>query len=387
MLATRLEVLHSITEVTPTRWNALLGPGDAPVSRWEWLWAMEASGSATVERGWEARHLTLWRGPTLVAAAPAWRKHHSMGEYIYDFGWADAAQRLGLRYYPKLLVGAPLSPLTTRRFLVAPDEAPAEARARLVEAALALARDEGLSSVHVIFPTDEEAAHLEALGLIHRATLQYHWHNPGYRDWDDFLSRFTSKRRHQLRRERGAAAAQGITLRTVRSGDLTSAHAQLAWRFYEATARRYGFGPVQLTEGLFTRAFAAMPDAVEVVLAERAGQVVAGAFNLHTETHLYGRYWGSFEEHPFLHFNVCLYHSIDDCIRLGRRVFEPGAGGEHKIARGFAPTLVHSAHHLFDGRLGAAVREACRREAQEARALCAEGDAIAGLRPFAGAKR
>lgn len=381
-LPTRVKVLESITDVPKAAWNALLAPGEPPVLRWEWLAAMEESGSAVRERGWEAAHLTLWRGEQLVGAAPAWRKYHSMGEYVYDFGWANAAQQLGVRYYPKLLVGVPLSPLTARRFLSAPGEDEAAVRAALLSTALEYARETDCSSVHVLFPPEAEAQQLEAAGLFRRATLQYHWKNPGYASWDEFLSRFDAKRRHQLKRERGAAATQGITLRTVRSAELDASHAQLAWRFYEATASRYSWGPVQLTKGLFLRAFEAMPDAIELVVAERAGKVVAGAFNLHTPTHLYGRYWGCFEEHPFLHFHVCLYHSIDDCVRAGRAVFEPGAGGEHKISRGFQPTRIHSAHRLFDRRLESAVKDFCRREATQVDQLALDGERIAGLKPW-----
>lgn len=168
----------------------------------------------------------------------------------------------------------------------------------------------------------------------------------------------------------------------MRSQELTASHAVLAFRFDEATASRSSYGPVQLTEGLFTRAFATMPDAIELVLAERHGQAIAGAFNLHTPTHLYGRSWGCFEEHPFLHFHVCLYHSIDDCIRQGRCVFEPGAGGEHKISRGFEPTHIHSAHCIFDGRLEALVKDFCRREALRVQQLADDGERLAGLKPW-----
>ncbi len=377
-----VRVVESVAEVPREAWNALLTPGEPPVVRWEWLDALEQSGSAVPERGWEPRHLTAWRGGRLVGHAPAWKKHHSMGEYVYDFGWANAAQSLGVRYYPKYLVGVPLSPLTARRFHVAAGEDVATVRRALVTAALDFARDEGCSSLHVIFPPDDEAAALAELGLYRRATLQYHWRNPGYRDWEEFLSRFDAKRRHQLKRERGAAAKQGITLRTVRSADIGPTHAALAWRFYEATASRYSWGPVQLTEDFFTRAFSAVRDAVELVVAERAGRVIAGAFNLHTPTRLYGRYWGCFEEHPFLHFNVCLYHSIDECIHAWREAFEPGAGGEHKLSRGFEPTAIHSAHRIFDARLDAAVRDFCRREAREVARITAEAEAVVGLKPW-----
>lgn len=378
----RLRLLESISDAPRAAWNALLRPDDAPVLRWEWIHAMEASGSASPERGWEAAHFTLWRGDTLVAAVPAYRKHHSMGEYVYDFSWANAAQQLGVEYYPKLLVGLPLSPLTARRFLVAAGEDEPRLRRALLTALTGWAKDEGCSSVHVLFPPEEEAGALEAEGFFRRSTLQYHWQNPGYRSYDDYLSRFDSKRRNQFKRERAAAASQGLTLRTVRSDQLEPQHAELAWRFYQATASRHAWGPVQLTRDFFHRAFAGLPDAIELVVAERRGEIVAGAFNLHTPRRLYGRYWGCFEEHPFLHFHVCLYHSVDDAIQRGLEVFEPGAGGEHKISRGFEPTEIHSVHRIFHPGLERAVKDFCRRERVQVEQVTAGSAQIAGLKPW-----
>ncbi len=375
-------MLESISDAPKKAWNALLRPDDAPVLRWEWIDAMEASGSATAERGWEAAHFTLWRGDTLVAAAPAFKKHHSMGEYVYDFGWANAAQQLGVEYYPKLLVGLPLSPLTARRFLVAGGEDEPKLRRALLTAMTQWAQAEGCSSVHVLFPPEDEALALEKDGFFRRSTMQYHWQNPGYRTYDDYLARFDSKRRNQFKRERAAAATQGISLRTVRSAELTQRHAELAWRFYEATASRHAWGPVQLTRDFFHRAFAGMPDAIELVVAERAGEVIAGAFNLHNPRRLFGRYWGCFEEHPFLHFHVCLYHSVDDAIGRGLEVFEPGAGGEHKISRGFEPTEIHSVHRIFHPGLERAVKDFCRRERVQVEEVTHDSARISGLKPW-----
>jgi hypothetical protein len=382
MTALRVKVLEAVSEVSREAWNHVVGPAAPPVARHEWLDAMEQSGSAVPERGWAPQHLALYRGPTLIGCVSAYLKFHSMGEYVYDFGWANAAQAMGVEYYPKLLIGAPLSPLTCQRFHAAPGESLDEVRRVLLEAARALAKERGCSSVHVLFPPEAEADWLVAEGLIHRSSLQYHWKNPGYRSYDDYLSRFDAKRRHQLKRERGAAATQGLTLETVRSADIGPEHAALAWRFYEATASRHAWGPVQLTADFFDRAFATVRDQVELVVARKGRQVVAGAFNLHTAQRLYGRYWGCFEEHPFLHFNVCLYHSIDDCIARGLQVFEPGAGGEHKVSRGFEPTRIHSAHLLFNARLSRAVADFCRREDQQVEGVVQEAAQLAGLRPW-----
>lgn len=379
----RLRILESITDVPAATWDGLAGPSAPPFTRHAWLAAMEESGSATERTGWQPHHLTLWRGEVLVGAAPGYLKFHSMGEYIYDFSWAHAAEQAGVSYYPKLVLGAPLSPATCSRLLVGAGEDVASVRKALLTGAVESAREQGCSSVHVLYPPQEEADWLEAQGLARRLTLQYHWKNPGYRTYEDYLARFDSKRRSQLKRERGAAATQGIVIRTVRGSELGPEHAKRAYSFYEATCRSRGpWGQVQLTRDFFQRAFRALPEVVELVEAERNGRVIAGAFNLATPERLYGRYWGCTEEHPFLHFHVCLYHSVEDCIAAGRKVFEPGAGGEHKIARGFEPTGVHSAHLLFHKGLDRAVREFLRREQAHYGQAVEEGERIAGLKPW-----
>jgi len=383
--STRIRVLETIADVPRSDWDALLGSERVPFVRWDWLNTLEASGSATVRTGWEPRHITVWRGARLVAASPAWRKHHSMGEHIYDFSWAEAAESAGIRYYPKLLLGVPLSPITSPRFLIAPTESrPAMIRI-LIGAARELARDEGCSSVHVIFPTEEESSALEKAGLARRLGLQYHWRNPGYTSYEDYLSRFSSKRRAQLRRERAAAGGQGISLVTRRGPEIGRERADLAWKLYESTCLRKYWGRTQLTRGFFRRLSETMPESIEMVEASKEGRVVGGAFNVVFADRLYGRYWGCFEDHPFLHFNVCLYHSIDECIQLGRRVFEPGAGGEHKIPRGFEPAAVHSAHEMFDPRLDRAVRQFVERERRLVERWLASPLEATGMRPWVSA--
>jgi len=378
----RVQVLESITDIPAAKWDALAGPAAPPFVRHAWLAAMEESGSAQPETGWTPHHLVLWRGDTLVAASPAYRKDHSMGEYIYDFSWAQAAARIGVEYYPKLVIGAPLSPATAPRFLVAPGESVQDARKALVKAATESAREGGCSSLHVLYPTQEEADFLEESGMARRMTLQFHWKNPGYRTYEDYLARFSSKRRHQLRRERGAAEEQGITLRTVPGEELGAEEAKRAHAFYAATCERYSWGRVQLTPDFFARVFRTMPEAMQLVEAVRDKRVIAGAFNVVSPERLYGRYWGCFEEHPFLHFHVCLYHSVEECIRAGRKVFEPGAGGEHKVSRGFEPTAVHSAHLLFDKNLDRAIRDFLRRERAHLAPAVEEAQQLAGLKPW-----
>lgn len=384
----RFRVLASIEEIDPEVWDGLQAAGgsDVPFLRWGWIHALESSGSASVRTGWEAAHLTLWRGERPVAVAPAWRKFHSMGEYVYDFSWANAAEQMGVPYYPKLLVGVPLAPVTAPRIRIAPGEDVAAMRSALLEAATGFARETGCSSIHVIFPPAEEARAIEGLGFARRTGMQYHWKNHGYRTYEDYLARFGAKRRHQLRRERAAAAAQGITIRTLRGADgaLDRHHADLAYRFYSSTVEKNGWGHVQLNRAFFRGVFEAAGGSIEMVLAERGGHegdVIAGAFNVATPERLYGRYWGSFEEVPFLHFHVCLYHSIDDCIRTGRKVFEPGAGGEHKIPRGFEPTEIHSVHRIFDPGLDGAIRAFLVRERRHLAAYLENPNESTGMKP------
>jgi predicted N-acyltransferase len=356
-LPTQLRVHRSIAEVPESAWNALVDAEAAPFLEWGWLEALESSGSVSPRTGWEPRHLTLWRGNRLVAAAPAYAKFDSNGEFVFDFSWATASERVGIPYYPKLVVAAPLTPATGRRFLTAPGEDRAGRLLELAQGALELAHAEGFSSVHVLFPTGEEAAALEPLGFAVRHGVQYHFLNAGYRTPDDVLERFNSKRRHQLRRERRAPAEQGIALRVLRGEALAEADPKETFRLYRSTVERFAWGRQYLTPAFFVRVLERFRHRVELVQARRGERVVAQAFNVAGDQVLYGRYWGCFEQVPFLHFNVCLYAGMDETVRRGLVRFEPGAGGEHKLVRGFTPSLTYSAHALFHPALDRAVRE------------------------------
>jgi predicted N-acyltransferase len=356
-LPTQLRVHRSIAEVPESAWNALVDAEAAPFLEWSWLEALESSGSVSPRTGWEPRHLTLWRGNRLVAAAPAYAKFDSNGEFVFDFSWATASERVGIPYYPKLVVAAPLTPATGRRFLTAPGEDRAGRLLELAQGALELAHAEGLSSVHVLFPTAEEAAAIEPLGFAVRHGVQYHFLNAGYRTPDDVLQRFNSKRRHQLRRERRAPAEQGIAVRVLRGEALAEADPKETFRLYRSTVERFAWGRQYLTPAFFVRVLERFRHRVELVQARRGERVVAQAFNVAGDQVLYGRYWGCFEQVPFLHFNVCLYTGMDETVRRGLVRFEPGAGGEHKLVRGFTPSLTYSAHALFHPGLDRAVRE------------------------------
>jgi len=363
-----LRIHHSLSEVAEPAWDALLDERATPFVSWAWLEALERSGCVAAETGWQPCHLTLWRGASLIAAAPAYLRHDSDGDFSRDWHWADAAARAGVAYYPKLVLGVPFTPVTGRRVLVAPGEERAARVAELVAGARQFAAVSGARSLHVLFPDADEARELEAAGLARRVGFQYHWKNEGYATPDEFLARFDSKRRNQARRERAAPARQGITIETVR-GEALAADAvgwgRAAFDLHRTTVDKLMWGRRWLNLAFYERVFARMPGPLEVVVARREGRIIAGAFNVAANRHLYGRYWGCLEEHPFLHFNVCLYHSIDDCIRRGLAVFEGGAGGEHKLVRGFEPAETYSAHQFFDPRLERPLRAYIAEEATE----------------------
>jgi predicted N-acyltransferase len=337
-----------LSEVPQQAWDAMVDPGSVPFLEWDFLEALESSGVACPETGWHPRHLTLWRGNRLVAAAPAYLKDDSHGEFVRDWAWAVTAERLGVRYFPKLLLAVPATPVTGQRILVARGEDRRAREAELLTAAIDYARSEGLSSVHMNYATEDEVQTAHTLGFEPRLGVQYQWLNDGYRTYDDFLARFTAKRRNQLKRERRAVRESGIEIRTLRGEALAGVDPELLSRLY---GRRF------LRQELFSRLLGRFRHRLELVEARKDGRLVAGAFNLASPTVLFGRNWGLFERWPFLHFAVCLYHSIDECIARGLTRFEPGAGGEHKLVRGFTPSLTYGAHVIFNPQLAKAVAD------------------------------
>jgi uncharacterized protein len=355
-------VHDTIGEVPAEAWDGLFAhePERAsPFVRHAFLGAAEESGSATARTGWRPRHLVVRRGGAVVAAAPAYARSSSEGDFGRDWEWAAAAARAGARYFPKLVLGVPFTPATGRRLLVSAGEDRRALAGALLEGVRRLCAEEELHSVHALFVDPEEARELEGLGLALRVDFQYHWENEGYASPEAFLARFTSKRRNAIKRERAAPAAQGIAIRTVRGDELArdpAGWARACFALHRAATERMAWGMRFVNRAFYERVLAGMPDAVEVVEARREGALVGMAFNLASPAVLYGRYWGCSEDHPFLHFNVALYHSIDECIRRGVRRFEGGAGGEHKVARGFQPAETWSAHLFLDRRLDQALR-------------------------------
>jgi uncharacterized protein len=354
------KVFHTITDITASAWNSLVDTRRNPFMSYAWLAALETTGCASAETGWLPRHITLWRDQTLVAAIPAYVKDSSEGDFSRDWQWADAFIRGGVRYYPKLVVGVPFTPVTGKRMLInAGESEPTDIVRALLEAATAVAKDEGCTVVQVLYCDEDEAHEAECNGFVRRVDFQYHWRNEHYRDPEDFYARFDSKRRNQLKRERRAPAHQGIVLRTVRGAEIANEPqpwAHLVHALHRSTVDKLEWGRRWFNRSFYEHVFTELAELVEVVVAERNGMVIAGAFNVATPTRLYGRYWGCLEEHRYLHFNVCYYHSIDECIRRGTEVFEGGAGGEHKLSRGFDPAPTHSAHMFLDSRIEASLR-------------------------------
>jgi predicted N-acyltransferase len=349
----------ALDEVPEAAWDALLSTQSTPFLRYAWLAALEKSGCAARRAGWTPHHLVLFRRGRPIAAAPAYLKEDSDGDFARDWDIASSAARARIPYYPKLAFTVPFTPCTGERVLVLPGEDRAACVRRILHAARKLCEEEGYPTWQVLFPDEQSAGELAAAGLALRVSHQFHWRNEAYRSMDDYLARFNSKRRHMLKREMAAAAEQGISIRTVRGEEIArdpSRWANKAHALHRSTVDKLMWGRRWLNEKFYQQAFATMPDALEVVAAEKGGQLIAGAFNVASQTRLYGRYWGAFEEHPFLHFNVCYYHSIEGCIGRGLQVFEGGAGGEHKLSRGFLPALTYSAHGFLDARLDRAVR-------------------------------
>ncbi len=361
-----LRTYDTIRGFTASEWDALAGEGAPPFVRFEWLDALESTGCVRPERGWLPMHISLKKDDQLIAVAPAYVKGNSEGEFVFDHSWARFCEaRLNVEYYPKLIVAAPFTPATGPRLLVSESADRAEAMSAFARGLEQIIEKAGLSSAHVLFPREREARELQDAGLAHRCGLQYHWKNPGYADFDDFLSRFSSKRRNQIKRERRSLGEQGTEIEVLTGADIVEEAVDAMYEFYFSTVQKYYWGRQYLNRGFFHEICTRMPESIQIVLARDAAskKPVGGAFNLLGGSRLFGRYWGCSEERPNLHFNVCFYEGISECIRLGIDTFEPGAGGEHKLARGFEPTITHSAHVLAHPTLDRAVRSFVDEEA------------------------
>ena len=361
----RVETRASLQSVGREAFEKLVGDDLPPFLSFDWLDALEHTGCVEPERGWLPLHLLLLRGEDLVAMAPAYIKGNSEGEFVFDHQWAHFSEaRLGVAYYPKLIVAVPFTPATGPRLIIGKGYAPQVIVDIMQEGIQEICQRMGLSGAHVLFPDEEEANQWERAGALHRIGVQFHWRNRGYASFDDFLRQaLPSKRRTQIRRERRALVEQGVRLSTLTGTALSPELADIAYELYLSTVDKFVWGRQYLNRAFFREVFRRLPERIQLVLArDRDGQVLAGAFNLIGRRTLYGRYWGAFSELPFLHFNVCYYHGVEYCIEHGLELFEPGAGGEHKRVRGFEPTLTHSVHILSDPRLTRVIADFLQRE-------------------------
>ena len=374
-----IQIHNTVADIGREAWDACASPTGDPFVSFDFLDACEASGSAVPREGWAGRHLALNdETGRVLGVMPLWLKGHSQGEYVFDHSWADAYQRAGGRYYPKLLAAVPFTPVTGPRFLGHPDADTVTVRQALLQGSIALTERLGVSSLHVNFPTVEDWTAMGEAGLLQRQDMQYVWRNGGYATFDDFLAALSSNRRKTIRRERREAQA-GLDIRVLTGADITPAHWDAFFAFYTDTGERK-WGRPYLTRDFFTRLGATMADRIALVMAFRDDVAIAGALNLIGRDALYGRQWGALEEVPFLHFELCYYQAIEFAISRGLSRVEAGAQGEHKIARGYLPSPVYSAHFIADP----ALREPVARYLDgERTAVAAEIDAMtADLSPF-----
>ena len=320
-------------------------PAD-PFTTHRFLSALEQSRSVGEGTGWHPHYLSVHADGQVIAVAPLYGKSHSQGEYVFDHSWADAFERAGGRYYPKLQMAVPFTPVTGRRFLTRPGYE-AVGRSALLQGMIQVATENDLSSAHISFCTEDEAKQGAAMGLLHRLGQQFHWQNANYAQFDDFLTGLSSRKRKQIRKERAQAQNFGGEIISLTGDDIQPHHWDAFWQFYQDTGARK-WGRPYLTRAFFDALHDTMRDEVLLVLAQRDGRSVAGALNLIGRDTLFGRYWGALEHHPCLHFELCYYQAIDFAITHGLGRVEAGAQGEHKLARGYMPVATHSLHWIAD---------------------------------------
>ncbi|MBX5148275.1 GNAT family N-acetyltransferase [Rhizobium lentis] len=364
-----IRVERSFTAISPESWSRLSGASKAcstlaynPFVSRAFLSSLEESGSATAETGWLGHHLLLETGRgELIGALPGYLKSHSQGEYVFDHGWADAFERAGGRYYPKLQCSIPFTPATGPRLLVAEGLQRLPIQSAIAESLKEVVRRLGISSAHVTFVPDDEIGVFEMDGYLHRTDQQFHFINEGYADHEAFLETLASRKRKALRRERRAALENGISIDWLTGRDLTERIWDQFFKFYMDTGGRK-WGRPYLTRTFYSLIGERMADDILLVMAKREGRYIAGAINFIGGDTLYGRHWGCIEDHPFLHFEVCYHQAIDFALAKGLNRVEAGAQGEHKLARGYLPVTTHSAHYVAHAGLRRAIGDYLARE-------------------------
>ncbi len=348
----------SLESTDATAWDALV-PGH-PLLSHAFLTSLHASGCASRATGWQPRYLGAWRGERLVGALPLYLKSHSYGEYVFDWGWADAYRRYGRRYYPKLVAAIPFTPVTGPR-LIANDPA---VKRSLLEAAQSIVAGGGASSLHLLFLDDDDAAACAAAAMIERSGVQFRWQRSGHRDFTEFMSAFSHDKRKKVKQDRRKVAEAGVTFTRRTGTGITSADWAFFYRCYEATYRAHRSTPY-LTSEFFERIAASMPEHLLMVLGFRDGSPLCAALDVFNADTLWGRYWGTVDPVPGLHFEACYYQAIEFCLERGIDRFEGGAQGLHKLARGFMPVETRSAHAIGEPAFAAAIADYCERERVE----------------------
>ena len=361
MSSLNIRLHNGVSEIDEDRWNALVG-SDHPFLAHAFLAGLEEHGCILREFGWQSCPLGLYENDVLVAAAPLYLKGNSHGEFVFDWSWASAYQRNGLSYYPKLLCAVPYSPVTGPRLLVGTAENADSLREAVIDSIMQQTHSLALSSAHLNFPDEADANVLSGTRWLPRFDWQFHWRNRGWSDFDDFLAALKPKKRKNIRQERQQVAAAGVTCEIRHGDELDADEWRILHELYRSNFDAHGNHPA-LTEDFFRHLGKHMPRQVVAVLCRRAGRIIAAALCLRSSDTLYGRYWGAEEQVPGLHFEACYYQGIDYCIRNGLQRFEPGAQGEHKIARGFLPVRTRSFHLVRDQRFARAIADALQSEA------------------------
>ena len=379
-----LEAVSSASQIAAADWDACANPAAScgaghtynPFVSYAFFTALEQSNSACARTGWGPRHLLAKCNDAIVGLVPCYLKSHSQGEYVFDRGWADAYERAGGRYYPKLQAAVPFTPAAGPRLLVRKGADAELVRTALANGLMALCNATNTSSAHVTFARESEWKFLAGHGFLQRTDQQFHWHNEGYATFEDFLAGLSSRHRKAIRRERRDALANGITIHALTGRELTEEVWDAFFEFYMETGSRK-WGRPYLTRAFYSQIGETMPERIALLMARRDGRWIAGAINFIGGDTLFGRHWGAIEHHPFLHFEVCYYQAIDFAIRNGLKTVEAGAQGEHKIARGYLPQTTYSAHYIADPALRRAVRDYLQHErayvTEAARELTAAG--------------
>jgi uncharacterized protein len=368
-LESKSEVVESIREVD----------ADNPFIIHDFLSSLEESGAATARTGWLGRHLLVEdENGAVLAAMPAYLKNHSRGEYVFDHGWAEAFERAGGNYYPKLQVSVPFTPVTGPRLLVRPGPSAPAAREALIAGALELLKRERASSLHITFPTEAEWDYLIGLGFLARHDRQFHWLNEGYKTFADFLAALSARRRKMIKRERREALSGGVEILRLTGSDLTEAAWDSFFAFYMDTGSRK-WGTPYLNRAFFSIVGEKMRERIVLVMAKHAGRFIAGALNFLGDRTIYGRYWGAIEHRPFLHFEVCYYQAIEYAIERGLKVVEAGAQGAHKIPRGYRPVTTYSAHFIAHSSFRRAIADYLQNERAY---VAAEAEELSAALPF-----